>query len=89
MMPATQTIKNRIAPDKVKYVRDSDVLFIHLSPFLYYYGDEVQDGMYVIRRDKDNGILGFQILDYSKRTPEQIRGLLSSEGYELASLPQC
>lgn len=89
MMPATQTIKNRIAPDKVKYVRDSDVLFIYLSPFLYYYGDEVQDGMYVIRRDKDNGILGFQILDYSKRSPEQIRGLLSSEGYELASLPQC
>lgn len=89
MMPATQTTQNRIAPDKVKYVRDADILFIRLSPFLYYYGDEVQDGMYVIRRDKDNGILGFQILDYSKRSPEQIRGLLSSEGYELASLPQC
>ena len=88
-MPATQTIRNRIAQDKVKYIRDSAMLFIHLSPFLYYYGDEVQDGMYVIRRDKDNRILGFQILDYSKRTPEQIRGLLSSEGYELASLPQC
>ena len=78
-----------LAPDKVKYVRDADILFIRLSPFLYYYGDEVQDGMYVIRRDKDNGILGFQILDYSKRSPEQIRGLLSSEDYELASLPQC
>lgn len=88
MMLATQTTQNRIAPNKVKYLRDADILFIHLSPFLYYYGDEVQDGMYVIRRDKDDHILGFQILDYSKRTPEQIRSLLSSEGYEMINLPQ-
>jgi hypothetical protein len=87
MMLETQA-KDRIVPSKIKYIKDSDILFIHLSPFLYYYGDEVSNGFYIIRRDNDDSVLGFQIMDYSTHSPDAVREFLSSAGYETEYLPK-
>ena len=82
------TTVQKIPRNSVKYVRRSDILFIHLSPFTHFYGDEIEDNFFVIRRDGDDSILGFQILDYSRYSPEQVREFLSSEGYEIDALPE-
>jgi uncharacterized protein YuzE len=81
-MPQAATDKRNI-----KYIKDTDILFIHLAPWVYYYGDEVADGVFVMRSDKDDRILGFEILDYSRKNSEQIKELLASEGFEIEAFP--
>ena len=83
-MPVIQ----KIIPNNVNYVRNSDILFIHLEPFTHFYGDEADDNFFVMRSEKDDRILGFQILDYSRHAPSKIQAFLLSEGYELDSMPK-
>jgi hypothetical protein len=58
-----------------------------LSPWVYYYGDEIADGVFVMRSDRDDRVLGFEIMDYSHKNHDQIQRLLANEGLEIEALP--
>jgi hypothetical protein len=45
------------------------------------------DGVFVMRSERDDRVLGFEILDYSHKDRKQIQNLLVREGFEIETLP--
>ncbi|GHV50256.1 hypothetical protein FACS1894216_02110 [Synergistales bacterium] len=78
---------NKIASNAVSYMPDSDILFVRIAPFFHYYGDEISDNFFVIRRDNDDTVLGFEVLDYSRWDVRKIQALFKDEGFEVEGLP--
>ena len=65
------------------YDSDSDDLTVRLGDAKSVYSDEIFDGMYLIRDEKDDNIIAFQILNYKKRSDHVLRKYLPSEIYSI------
>lgn len=65
-------INNKIA----KYDFNHDILHVFFKPYSPSYDDEEFPGIIIKRSEIDESITGLVILDFSKRTPRELKMLL-------------
>ncbi len=55
----------------LSYDREADVLEVRTEPPCPSYGEEIDDGLFVIRSMEDDHIIGLTVVDFSRKQADQ------------------
>lgn len=65
-------MQEHIKDKQTKYDSHHDILHIFLKPSRLIYDDEVYPGVIIRRSEIDDDVVGLRIIDFSKRSPQEL-----------------
>ena len=71
---------------KYHYNPDFDTLNIYLDKGKFVYSDEEYAGIYILRDEKDDHLVGIEILDFSQRNRDGLREKLGGYGIDFSRI---